>query len=74
MAELGVETQRLVMPTRNNVDALEKVLEAGSALVDMKRQVDRVEQELRKLRAQREAFVAPLHSRGVCTFRYSTFA
>ena len=60
MAELGVETQRLVMPTRTNLDALDGVLSAGAALVDMKRQVDRVEQELRTLRAQRETYVAPL--------------
>jgi DNA methyltransferase 1-associated protein 1 len=65
MAELGVETQRLVMPTRNNLEALDGVLVAGAALCDMKRQVDRVEQELRTLRAQREGYVAPLHSRGV---------
>jgi len=61
MAELGVETQRLIMPTRTNVDTLDGVLAAGAALVDMKRQVDRVEQELRTLRAQREGYVAPLH-------------
>jgi DNA methyltransferase 1-associated protein 1 len=65
MEELGVETQRLVMPTRGNLDALDGVLVAGAALVDMKRQVDRVEQELRTLRAQREAYVAPLNPRGV---------
>jgi len=67
MAELGVETQRLVMPTRNNLEALDGVLVAGAALCDMKRQVDRVEQDLRSLRAQREGYVAPLQSRGVCT-------
>lgn len=66
MAELGVETQRLVMPTRTNLDALEGVFVAGAALVDMKRQVDRVEQELRTLRTQREGYVAPVQSRGVC--------
>jgi len=67
MAELGVETQRLVMPTRNNLEALDGVLVAGAALCDMKRQVDRVEQDLRTLRAQREGYVAPLQSRGVCS-------
>jgi DNA methyltransferase 1-associated protein 1 len=66
MAELGVDAQRLVMPTRDNLEALDKVLQAGATLVDMKRHVDRVEQELRTLSAQREGFVPPLHSRGVC--------
>ena len=69
MAELAVETQRLVMPTRNNLEALDGVLVAGAALCDMKRQVDRVEQDLRALRVQREGYVAPLQSRGVCTIR-----
>ena len=67
MAELGVETQRLVMPTRSNLDALDGVLTAGAALVDMKRQVNRVQQELDTLKKQREGFVAPL-PRGVRTF------
>lgn len=66
MAELGVETQRLVMPTRSNLDALDGVLTAGAALVDMKRQVNRVQQELDTLKKQREGFVAPL-PRGVRT-------
>jgi DNA methyltransferase 1-associated protein 1 len=62
MTELGVATQRLVMPTRLNLDAYDSLLVAVGALVDIKRQVDRVEQECRTLQAQRKAFVAPLQS------------
>jgi DNA methyltransferase 1-associated protein 1 len=65
MVELGVETQRLVMPTRNNLDALDGVLAAGAALVDMKRQVQRVQQELDALRKQGPGFVAPVSRGGV---------
>ena len=63
--ELGVSTVRLVMPTRPNLELYEGVLTAANALVDMKRQVDRVEQELRTLRAQRDGFIAPIASRKV---------
>jgi DNA methyltransferase 1-associated protein 1 len=65
MVELGVETQRLVMPTRNNLDALDGVLAAGAALVDMQRQVQRVQQELDALRKQGQGFVAPVPRGGV---------
>ncbi|KAK4684808.1 hypothetical protein P7C73_g5357, partial [Tremellales sp. Uapishka_1] len=59
LTEMGVSTTRLVMPTRNNIDMLERVLQAAGALMDMKRQYDRVEQELRTLRAQKEGFIPP---------------
>jgi DNA methyltransferase 1-associated protein 1 len=60
LIEMGIHPQRLVMPTRANLDALDGVLQAAGGLVDMKRQVDRVDQELRTLRAQREGFVPPV--------------
>lgn len=45
------------MPTRNNIEVLERLFEASGALVDLKRQVDRVDQEVRTLKAQGEGFV-----------------
>lgn len=49
MGELGVSHTRLVMPTRDNCAQLESLLEAAGALVETKKQVDRIEQELRVL-------------------------
>ena len=49
MGELGVSHTRLVMPTRDNCAHLESLLEAASALVETKKQVDRIEQEMRVL-------------------------
>lgn len=60
LTELGVNVHRLVMPTRGNIDELEALFGAAGAMVDMKRQVDRVQQEVRVLRAQREGFVPPV--------------
>jgi DNA methyltransferase 1-associated protein 1 len=60
LGEMGVSTQKLVMPTRVNLEVFERVLQAAGGLVDMKRQVDRVEQEVRTLRAQREGYVPPM--------------
>ena len=54
LAELGISTERLVMPTRININMLEQVFNAAASVIEMKRQVDRVEQELRTLRAQGE--------------------
>lgn len=59
LAEMGVSTTRLVMPTRTNLEAYDGVLQAAASLVDMKRQVDRVEQELRTLKAQRDGGYIP---------------
>ncbi|KAI0089333.1 hypothetical protein BDY19DRAFT_945299 [Irpex rosettiformis] len=47
MGELGVSHTRLVMPTRENSAQLESLLEAAGALVETKKQVDRIEQEIR---------------------------
>lgn len=60
LTEMAVSTTRLVMPTRTNLEAFEGVLTAAASLVDMKRQVDRVEQEVRTLKAQREGFIPPV--------------
>lgn len=45
------------MPTRDNVVALEKVIHSAEGLVEMKRLVDRVEVEVRTLKAQRDGIV-----------------
>jgi DNA methyltransferase 1-associated protein 1 len=64
LSELGISTQRLVMPTRGNIEELDGLLGAAGALVDMKRQVDRVAQEVRTLRAQKEGgYVPPVETR-----------
>lgn len=63
--EMGINTQRLVMPTRANLEAFDAVLQAAGGLVDMKRQLDRVDQDLRTLRAQREGFVPPIEHKTV---------
>jgi DNA methyltransferase 1-associated protein 1 len=54
LAEYSLGTTKLVMPTRPNLEIFEKVLVTAGALVDMKRQVERVEQEIRTLKAQKE--------------------
>ncbi|KAI0690396.1 hypothetical protein BC835DRAFT_1364881 [Cytidiella melzeri] len=47
MGELGVSHTRLVMPTRENCAQLESLLDAAGALVETKKHVDRIEQEIR---------------------------
>lgn len=43
------------MPTRGNVERMESLQSAAVGLLEMKKNVDRVEQEIRTLRAQKEA-------------------
>ena len=62
LAELGISSTKLVMPTRHNLEEFEGLIIASGALVDMKRQVDRVQQELRTLRAQKEGFIPPVEA------------
>ena len=62
LSELGVNAQKLVMPTRSNIEELDGLLQAAAGLVDMKRQVDRIGQELRTLQAQREGHIVPIDS------------
>ena len=52
LAELGVSNSRLVMPTRANIERLENLQTAAASLLEMKKNVDRVEQEIRVLQAQ----------------------
>ena len=47
LGELGVSSTRLVMPTRDNCQKLEALLEAATALVETKKQVDKIDQEIR---------------------------
>lgn len=53
LTELGINYSRLVMPTRENVDQLQALYEAANALVDTKKVVDRVEQEIRVLQEKK---------------------
>lgn len=45
------------MPTRQNLEVFEGLLNAAAALVEMRRQVNRVEQELRVVRMQKEGLM-----------------
>lgn len=60
LGEMGLSTHRLVMPTRGNLEAYDGVLGAAASLIDMKRQVDRVEQDIRTLKAQKDGFIPPV--------------
>lgn len=51
------------MPTRENIEMFEDLLTAAGGLVEMKRQVDRVEQEIRTSRAQASGFIPPITRR-----------
>lgn len=50
LAELGISHTRLVMPTRENVQRLEALLEATTSLVETKRVVDKVEYDIQVLK------------------------
>ncbi|KAI6003685.1 hypothetical protein EDD15DRAFT_2156068 [Pisolithus albus] len=53
LAEVGVRyPPRLVMPTRENCAKTESLLDATTALIDTKKIVDRVDQDIRVLRAR----------------------
>jgi DNA methyltransferase 1-associated protein 1 len=56
LSEMGIGS-KLVMPTRSNLDMFEQLVHTVSMLVDMKRQVDRADQEIRVLEAQARGFV-----------------
>jgi hypothetical protein len=55
LEELGVSASRLIMPTRENLERYEALLNACGMLVDIKRMVDRAEQEVRVLKMQKES-------------------
>lgn len=50
LSELGISSQKLVMPTRENVQMMDSLMQAASALAETKKQVDRVEHEIRVAR------------------------
>ncbi|KAN0097425.1 hypothetical protein V8E55_001871 [Tylopilus felleus] len=52
LAELGITYSRLVMPTRDNCAQLESLLDATTALIETKKVVDKVEQDIRVLKAR----------------------
>lgn len=47
LTELGINTTRLVMPTKENIQRFESLLDATAVMIDMKKAVDRVDQEIR---------------------------
>ncbi|KAG8908175.1 swr complex subunit [Tulasnella sp. 403] len=52
ITELGVHPTKLVMPTSANLEKMEALQAAAAGLVDMKKMVDRVDQEIRVLKAR----------------------
>ncbi|KAH0587771.1 hypothetical protein H2248_006528 [Termitomyces sp. 'cryptogamus'] len=52
LAELGINHNRLVMPTRDNIMQLESLLDATAALIETKRLVDKVEYDIRLLKGR----------------------
>ncbi|KAJ7094600.1 hypothetical protein B0H15DRAFT_129797 [Mycena belliarum] len=52
LAELGVSTTRLVMPTQGNVALLEGLLDATASLVEMKKVVDKADYDIQVLKAR----------------------
>ncbi|KAG8218672.1 hypothetical protein J3R82DRAFT_4338 [Butyriboletus roseoflavus] len=52
LVELGITYTRLVMPTRENCSQLESLLDATTALIETKKVVDRVDQDIRVLKAR----------------------
>jgi DNA methyltransferase 1-associated protein 1 len=62
------------MPTRENVEILDSLLIAAGSLVDMKREVNRVESNLKQHRMQKEGFVPPIsRTRTVSETLYYTY-
>ncbi|KAF8311157.1 hypothetical protein DL93DRAFT_2083603 [Clavulina sp. PMI_390] len=55
LAENGISVSRLVMPTRPNVERLEMLQQAANMLFEVKKNLDRVEYEVARLKAQKEA-------------------
>ena len=52
LSEYGINSSRLVMPTRDNLLHLESLIDATTLLLDVKRNVDRVEQDIRVMKAR----------------------
>ncbi|KAF8339079.1 uncharacterized protein EI90DRAFT_3279490 [Cantharellus anzutake] len=52
LAELGISTSRLVMPTATNIARLETLQAAAVNVMEMKKSLDRVEQDIRIMEAQ----------------------
>jgi len=52
LLEYGVNSSRLVMPTRENLLHLESLIDATTSLVEIKKNVDRVEQDIRLLKGE----------------------
>ncbi|KZT60742.1 hypothetical protein CALCODRAFT_522889 [Calocera cornea HHB12733] len=54
LAELQISPNTLVMPTKGDVEKLDSLLNTAGILVEMKRSVDRLDQELRVLKARQK--------------------
>ncbi|KAG7096741.1 hypothetical protein E1B28_004153 [Marasmius oreades] len=54
LAELGIQHNRLVMPTKDNCALLESLLETTTALVETRKVVDKADYEIKVLKSQLE--------------------
>ena len=52
LSEKGINSSRLVMPTRENLLHLESLIDAATLLLEIKKNVDRVEHEIRHTKAR----------------------
>lgn len=52
LSEVGITHSRLVMPTRENCAKFEAILESTTTLLETKKMVDKVDQDIRVLRAR----------------------
>lgn len=52
LSEYGISSSRLVMPTRDNLLHLESLIDAAVSLVEVKKNVDRVEHDIKVLKGE----------------------
>lgn len=52
LGELGISTSRLVMPTRENLAKFGTLLEAAQQLIELKKAVDKQDQDIRTSKAR----------------------
>ena len=52
LSEYGINSSKLVMPTRENLIHLESLIDVTTSLLECKKNVDRVEQDIRVMKAK----------------------
>jgi DNA methyltransferase 1-associated protein 1 len=59
LTEVGVQHTRLVMPTRENINHLETLLDATCALIETKKLIDKIDTDIRIFRARIDSRLNP---------------